>query len=375
MISLASYRDCSGCGACLASCQSGAITLNEDRYGFLYPHIDPTLCVECGACRGVCPAIQTPIFTPPLRAFACYRSNHQERLGSTSGGLATSIALAIIKLGGVVYGSRFSPPFRVVHTRCTTPEEVLELRGSKYVQSDMRDILPQIRHDLKQNKRVLFIGTPCQVAGVKALCKGSVGVLYTVDILCHGVPSLKLLTETLPKGLATQQIKEMQFRDGSKYIFRITNYDGSHYERDLSKDIFMKGFFNGVTTRPSCSVCRYAQERRVSDLTIGDFWGLRSTTITDYENGVSLALVNNTKGEELMRICESDITKEERPTNEAIRGNRPLNRPLQHNTRTLVFRILYPTLGYVPALWISLPDKMSTMYAKDLLSNLKRTKR
>lgn len=367
MIRLCSISDCTGCGACSASCPHHAIAMKIDRYGFKYPIIDAAKCVECGLCIRYCPILTLPSYVYPMSAMACYALNSQEREKSSSGGLATLLAKEIIRRGGVVYGCAFVPPFSVKHIRCVSEEEIKKLRGSKYVQSDIKDIYESIKKDLKSGLKVLFIGTACQVAAIKSIFYKSEN-LFVVDIICHGVPSLQFLLDTLPRSRQNTAVDQMEFRVNTKYHFSLRNKAGiSLYERPLSSDMYMKGFFNGTIFRSSCFVCRFARKERISDITIGDFWGLKSTLVKKKEKGVSLALINNVKGQQLFdSACLGNAFIEKRTQEEAFAGNEQLNHPFRKNFRVYVFRRLYPYIGYKKALCCALPDKILLMKLKNI---------
>lgn len=361
-IKLCAISDCTGCMACQAVCVHHAIEMVTDDYGFKYPQIDENKCIGCKACTYRCPVLNLPSFKYPITAAACFTINQDERKKSSSGGLATCIAKKIIQSNGIVYGCAFLAPLKIKHIRCSTIEDIEKLRGSKYVQSDVEGTYKKMRQDLKNKLTILFIGTPCEVAAVKSLFP-QVPNLYTVDIICHGTPSLQFLQETLPNNIKEKSLAmQIEFRTNTKFHFSLKNQKGTLlYERPLSNDMYMKAFFNGTTFRPSCFKCHFAQKKRISDITLGDFWGLKSTIIKDAKKGVSLALINTTKGEELFNKCLKDIFVEKRPLEEAFIGNEQLNYPFQKKFRTSIFRCLYPKLGYNKALCCALPDKVLAM--------------
>lgn len=313
----------------------------------------------------------TPVeLREPQACYACYENDEADRLKSSSGGLATALARNVIMQGGVVYGSAFIPPMGVGHVRCSTLDDIQRLRGSKYVQSSTEGIFQQIRADLKQGLQVMFLGTPCQTAAVKAAFR-KYDNLTVVDLVCHGVPSMQFLRDTLPQSVVDAEKETMEFRASTKYHFSLRNGISTIYERPLHKDLYMKGFFNGVLFRPSCFTCRYAQRKRASDMTVGDFWGLKSTTMKDDGKGISLALVNTDKGKVLFDAVRSGMTVEKRPVDEGIAGNGQLNRPFQRNLREKIFKRLYPHLGYMLSLWAALPDKILGTKVKTVLKRLK----
>lgn len=164
-----------------------------DALGHLYPAIDNTKCVDCGLCKKVCPSNHQQTKSTPTLAYAGWDKNEDEYKSSTSGGAASALSRYIIRQGGVVYGCEMSLDLDVRHIRVENEEDIIKLKGSKYVQSSIRECLKDIKKELRQGKKVLFIGTPCQVAAVKSVVGNNDSNLYTVDLICHGVPSLNFL--------------------------------------------------------------------------------------------------------------------------------------------------------------------------------------
>ncbi len=365
MDKLCTHKKCMGCAACASVCTHNAITMQTDKYGFKYPQIVITKCINCGLCSKICPILNTTNYNKPQKAIACFNKVSKERHQSSSGGFVTVAANFIIAQKGIVYGCAFIPPMQIQHIRCTTKNDILKLQGSKYVQSDLTNIYSYLKEDLKKGLKVLFIGTPCQIAGIKSLFS-KYNNLYTIDIICHGVPSLKYLKDTLPT--INEKIEEIKFRNNTSYNFSIISSNGiSLFERPLSNDMYMKAFFNGITFRPSCFSCNYAKKERISDITAGDFWKLKSTIITDKDQGVSLVLINTQKGQVIFDNCKNKMFVEERPQEEAFKGNEQLNHPFSKSFRYSIFRNLYPLLGFNKALWCSLPDKIIFMKLLHLL--------
>ena len=370
MDKLCSKEKCSGCAACQAVCRHNAIKMIDDVYGFSYPIIDESMCKNCGACTKVCPQMDTQETMSPVVSYACHASNPIMRKKSSSGGFATLLAKYFIENGGVVYGCAFVSPMNFRHIRCVTMKDIDRLRGSKYVQSCIYDVYSNIRNDIKQGKKVLFIGTPCQVAGIKSVF-GKFDNLFIVDLICHGVPSTKFLCDSLPISVVTAEKTRVEFRASTKYHFSVKSGISLIYERPIEKDMFFKGFFTGVLFRPSCFMCQYAQKKRISDITIGDFWKLKSEKIVDIRNGVSLVLVNNEKGQALFDHIRPYMVTDERPLEEAFRGNEQLNHPFKRGFRERLFKKLYPHMGLWESLWIVMPDRLLGTKVKALIRKIK----
>lgn len=189
MISINDKKDCCGCAACVQRCPKQCITLHEDNEGFLYPQVDESLCIDCGLCEKVCPVINQADERTPLGVYAAKNPNESVRMQSSSGGVFTMLAERIIDEDGVVFGACFDERWEVVHSYVETKEALAKFRGSKYVQSKIGSTYQQVEGFLKSGRKVLFSGTPCQIAGLKKYLRKEYDNLLAVDFICHGVPS------------------------------------------------------------------------------------------------------------------------------------------------------------------------------------------
>lgn len=370
MPQLCKPTSCYGCGACIAACSRNAISFNYDKYGFLYPTIDKHSCIDCKLCEKKCPVLNKVDIKFPIATYACHASNNSERIKSSSGAIATLLAKQTIQEGGIVYGVAASfnkiQELQLRHIRCTTIEEIEKLRGSKYIQSDITHIFVQLKEDIRKRRKVLFIGTPCQVAGIKSVF-GKYENLYLIDLVCHGTPSTKMLCETLPKNIDVTKETIMEFRVNTKYHFTLRNGIRTIYERPLHKDYFLKAFFTGVLFRPSCFKCAYARKERISDMTVGDFWGYRGNAIKNHDKGVSLVLINTIKGKEIYDKIRKCIIQEKRPLQEVVESNAQLRYPFHRTIRERIFKHLYPYFGFSISLWMAMPDRLLGTKIKHLI--------
>lgn len=353
--------ECCGCNACAEICPKHCIRMTEDAKGFLYPKVDSAICIECGACEKVCPLNTSNISLKiPLKAFAALNKNRQEHLASSSGGAAYILSSYILDKGGVVYGCT-SDGIDVRHIRVENHSDLSKLQGSKYVQSNVCGLFKDVKNDLKSGKPVLFIGTPCQVAGLKNYITHIPEHLYLVDLICHGVPSKKMLHDHVKHVAKGQKIKHISFRKGNDYRLSIQtvnfSYEVSLWETPY-KDLYLKGFIEGMISRPSCYQCPFASPSRVSDMTIGDFWGLKNAELLPEEtrDGVSLLLPMTDKGLNLLQAVESHFHIIERSVDEAVDGNTQLRHPSIQGRRSRLFNILYPILSFDMAMNIVLAD-------------------
>ena len=224
-------EDCCGCTACASICTKNAIKMAKDEEGFLYPHIDTEKCVNCGLCASVCPVKNNRVekFTEQ-KAFIVRSCNEENVSASTSGGFFLPIAEWFIDQGGYVVGVCYDAKLNVVHKITNKKEELLDFRGSKYVQSNQTDTFSEIRKLLKSNKKVLYTGTPCQVAGLKQYLRGNDQNLWCIDVVCHGVPSPKLWEKYISE-MRTKygsNIKDIKFR--SKVMGYHTGNMEIHFE-------------------------------------------------------------------------------------------------------------------------------------------------
>ena len=328
------YKHCTGCQACKNICPSDAITMSEDEHGFVYPVIDAEKCVDCGTCQKICPSLHhLEDFCHPKKTYAGWTLDNEKRHYSTSGGAAYALSKKIIEEGGVVCGCCWKKN-HAEHIIVEDVEELHKLQGSKYAYSDTGECFSSVLELLKAGRKVMFIGTGCQVAGLKLYLRKNYDNLVTVDILCHGIPSQKALRDRL-KSVELDEGKEivdMRFRDkredqshtNCKYIFN----DATSSSIPVYHDCFYCGFDSGFLLRPNCFDCQYAQSERISDITLADFWGYTpgKFSFLSFREGVSLILANTDKGLAILDDLE-DLKKEERPYYMAIRGNHNLKAP------------------------------------------------
>lgn len=327
MVDIKEKKDCCGCSACVQRCPKQCITMVEDEEGFLYPRVDTSLCIDCHLCELVCPVINQGEPREPLQCFAAINPDENIRQVSSSGGIFTMLAEQTIKNGGVVFGARFDEHWEVVHDCTDNVEGLAQFRGSKYVQSRIGNCYCRIEQLLKEGRKVLFSGTPCQIAGLHRFLRKEYDSLLTVDIICHGVPSpsvwRKYLTEevtlirsrenaVLPpdiQGKSTLSIDGISFRNKSsgwkKYSFALIlsaiDARGEKFSfclRSLvNENPYLCGFNVNLYLRPSCYDCPAKCGKSQSDITIGDFWGIERVMpqMCDDE-GVSMVLPLTERG-------------------------------------------------------------------------------
>lgn len=331
--------------------------MQEGHLGHLFPSVNQKTCIECGMCDRVCPALHPLQLRPIQAAYASWSKDTEEYRTSTSGGIAAELSRHILRLDGVVYGCAMFPDVEVRHVRVDREEDLSMLKSSKYVQSSIVGILPSLKQDVAEGRHVLFIGTPCQVAAVKALYQNLPDNLYLVDLVCHGTPSLKLLKATVHQAVPGKKCTIVTFRAGNRYCLRVWDDDRLLYEMPHNashyRSTYLDAFLNGFTLRDSCYQCPYASSARVSDITIGDFWGLGKKESADeilaHPFGCSVVLPVTEKGSCLLDGIRSFIECYPRPIQEAVEGNAQLQGPVRMNRRIRTYRkiqnlVLWPDL-------------------------------
>lgn len=334
--------------------------MGTDAKGFKYPSVDHDKCISCGACLRVCPVNGNPDCTGlPHQCYAARMTDRVSQRGSSSGGAATAISKMIVEDGGVVYGCE-ADGLEVRHVRIDNVADLVRLRGSKYVQSDLQAIYRHMREDLKSGREVVFIGTPCQTAAIKKFAGNRRGNLLLVDLICHGVPSQQMLREHVRAVLRpchAGTVERISFRNGKDYNFRIVAGGSEVWSADAwgdepRRDLYFTAFLEGLTHRAGCYNCGFARAERVSDITIGDFWGLGDDHPfpEDSNLGTSLMLVNTEKGKELVRSLSGGMTLVPRSVEEAVAGNSQLRHPVRFTRSARVFNRLYPMFRFDTAL-------------------------
>lgn len=350
---------CCGCSACRSVCGRQAITMKPDAEGFLYPAIDQARCIDCGRCTQSCPLLQAGHYKAGgiPRFYAARHKSPAVLWQSTSGGAFTAIADAILRQQGVIYGADFDEDFRVLHRRAETPAQRDRLRISKYVQSDLGDTYAQIKADLRQGRRVLFTGTPCQAAGLRGFLGPSplTENLYICDLICHSIPS-PLIWEEYKRLLEREKsgkLTSVQFRSKKDGWSRANSNKGLLFTTDNSPavyedDRFHQLFINvGTIARPSCSQCRFTDIHRAADLTIADYFGIEKYSPEWFDPlGVSVILVNSPQGAALFAQCRQDLHTEERPQEETLNEQKRLREPAPLPANRSLFWEDYRRFGF-----------------------------
>lgn len=323
MIEILNKHNCCGCSACVQACPKQCITMRQDDEGFLYPQLDTSKCIDCGLCEKVCSFIRPYEPRTPIHTYAAINNNEQVRMESSSGGIFTLLAEQIINDGGVVFGARFDKNWQVTIDHTDTTDGLAAFRGSKYVQARVGDTYAECAKFLKAGRKVLYSGTPCQIAGLKHYLRKEYDNLLTVDFVCHGVPSPKVWGKYLQEVVGTVNVQGVAMRDkqheGWKRFNFVLDYQKEGKMITLSswhqENDYMNAFLRDMILRPSCYACKAKECRSHSDVTIADFWGIQSICPTmDDDKGTGLLLIHTAKGKEYMpfdKMKYNEVTFEE----------------------------------------------------------------
>lgn len=365
MIHFSDKRDCCGCSACVQRCPRQCMTMESDDEGFLYPQIDTSNCIDCGLCEKVCPIQNAPRLVDSLgsRAYAAIGKNEGIRLVSSSGGIFTVLATQVIREGGVVFGVRFDERWEAVFDCVDKVEGLSSFRGSKYMQARVGNAFRDAEQMLKKGRKVMFVGTGCQIKALRLFLRKDYPSLFAVDFICHGVPSpavwnhylRNLLLREARKNTVSSpsnpflserdvlSIKGISFRNKclgwKKYSFVLQTSQGDSrseensvsssykfhetaFSQPFSENPFMKAFLENAILRPSCYECKAKGGKSGSDMTIADFWGIeRILPRFDDDKGTSLVIVHTRRGECMLEAVRENLCMEEVTMKQATECN------------------------------------------------------
>ncbi len=334
---------CTGCSACANICPNGAITMQENKEGFLYPIIDENLCSGCKKCEQICPELNKIKLNPKINNTYAFIAQDKYKNNSSSGGAFALLAEKILLEGGYVAGCTLDNNFEAQHIIISDINDLYKLKGSKYIQSKIGNCYKETKKLLDENKKVLFSATPCQIAGLYSYLNKDYDNLLTIDVLCHGVPSIKVFRKYL-QGF-DDNIKEINFRYKTQSPYPMQPFikiaaDDKDYIEPFSHNLFIQLFLENMINRQSCSTCHYAKDERTGDITLGDFW---KTEEIDYKlnsySGISMVSFNNEKGQEYFEYFKNNSdTFIELPKENALKGNPVLYEPYKaHKNRKTFF--------------------------------------
>lgn len=349
MIEINDKSQCTGCGACAQACSLKAINMKYDNEGFLFPVTDLNKCINCNKCNSVCHMKNTiqneKIYLNNPEVYAAYLKKTKYLNQVSSGGAFFALFTTVILNGGIVYGVTQKSLFDVKHERASSFKQCLYFRRSKYLESNINDTYIKVEKDLKNNKTVLFSGVGCQIAGLYGYLKKDYDNLYTCDLVCHGVPSIKVFKKYVSEleKYYKSKIKKICFRD-KKYGWK-SNHISLYLENHKcisvpsNKFLFHAGYLMGLYNRNSCGKCKYAKLPRIADITLADFWKYYGKLNLNNENkGISLVMCSTQKGNELFNKSKDKLEYDKSIINNAVRSSRQLTKsPIENKNRSKFF--------------------------------------
>ena len=386
-------QNCSSCAACANACARNAITMLQDADGFYRPVIDAEKCVECGMCERACPwskSVENPnAANLQPKTVAAYAKDELVRLQSSSGGIFTVLAERVLDDDGVVVGVAQLDKVHFGHIVVDNKADLSQLRGSKYVQADVGLVYREVLSLLKVGRKVLFSGTPCQVAGLYAVLGNAAtsAALFTVDIVCHGSPSVKVFEKYVAEMEKEKSalVKSTRFRDKRNgwRLFSMTSSlntisgDCFQFSKTLREDHFMRVFLQNICLNTSCADCHYGKLPRIADITLGDYWNIAQVhPEMDDDKGTSVVLLNTAQGRELFNSVADKIVQCESSVDAAIAGNSCIVRSCKpHPKRTEFFANLDKyTLNKLIKMYCPFPSLHKRLYfhIRGFLGRIKR---
>lgn len=315
MIIIRKKENCCGCEACLNICPVKCISMEYDEEGFRYPKIDEKKCINCHQCEKICPIINNYCSKNNMgyKAYGATNKNEDILKNSTSGGVFFELGKLIIeKYKGIVFGVKFDGEKNAIFDYASDIGKLKEFMGSKYVQAKVEDTYRKVKEFLGNNRYVLFSGTPCQIAGLYSYLKGkSYDNLYTVDLVCEGVPSERLLNifKKHYEDKYKSKITDIKFRNkryGWKYLGFCLTFDNKKKVYIPRTEIgYLNILYGLIYLRPSCYDCKFRELNSGSDFKLADFWEVEKSWNSKYDYyGVSHLLVNNSRAEKLFKEIE-----------------------------------------------------------------------
>lgn len=371
---LCDYDQCTACCACYNACPYGAISMKEDKYGEHHPVIDSSKCIGCGLCEKACPELGITVvnrYGKPL-IYSCWLKNADNRRESTSGGAAYAISLAVIKKGGHVWGAAYDEDLRLHYVEANTLDELRPIQKSKYVQSYVGDCFKKIKSELDKGDTVLFCGTGCHVKGLRSYLKKEYGNLYTIDLVCHGVPGhgvfrkYKEWLEAKYGDTLVNYIPRHKRSDGQEigyYTMAEFKHKGCIKMEKKDNGYFI-GFQHNLFLRSACHNCAVNGEQRYSDFTVADFWGLGKVQ-PFHQNmqrtlGISMLALNSEKAKAFFKEFAADLVYEQRSYEEASISNTQYYKAAVPSPQRTAFREEWDSLS-----WDVLTDKYMRYTAKE----------
>lgn len=378
---ICNHDKCTGCAACKDVCPKQCITMQPDDLDALHPVVDESICINCGLCEKTCPNNRELSYKLPHKVLAAWSNDNEVRRTSASGGIACELYHYWIKNGGVATGVVFDRVEGCHFILLENESDIKAVQNSKYTFSDTAGIYKVVKQKLQAGISVLFIGVPCQVAGLYGFLKKEYDNLTTVDIICHGMPPATYLEQHIKsiEDKKKEYTHQLFFRDPKyytyTYTFTLKNIKGKEFynKKVLTRDNYQLGYHRALIYRENCYSCNYARKERISDLTIGDFSGLGRFAPFEYDkHNVSCILENTDKGAALLKKLKGVLSMYERPACEAFEVEKQLKSPsAKHNGRYCFEQVYNKTHDYVKASNAALKDEKSKAVKAATVLNIK----
>lgn len=364
---ICNHDKCTGCTACKDVCPKQCITMQPDELDALHPIVDDSICINCGLCEKTCPNNRELSYKLPHKVWAAWSNDNDVRRTSASGGIACELYRYWIKNGGVATGVVYDRDEGCHFILLEKESDIKTVQNSKYTFSETAGIYKVVKQKLQAGISVLFIGVPCQVAGLYGFLKKKYDNLITVDIICHGMPPATYLEQHIKRieDKKKEYTCQLFFRDPKyytyTYTFTLKNNNGKEFynKKVLTRDNYQLGYHRALIYRENCYSCNYAREERISDLTIGDFSGLGRFAPFEYDkHNVSCILENTDKGSALLKKLNGALSMFERPACEAFEVEKQLKSPsVKHSRRSIFEKVYRKTRNYELASNIALKEE------------------
>lgn len=347
-------ENCCGCQSCISICPTEALYESKDEYGFTIPKIDNEKCINCGKCITACPYHKKITNNNPIITYAVLNKNDDIVKKSSSGGIFSALAKKVLEQDGYVFGATMNENFQVKHICIHSFNELYKLQKSKYVQSNTKDIYKNVKEKLKSEKKVLFTGTPCQIAGLKSFLNNDYENLICIDLVCHGVPNQELFDDYL-KCLQNNigKIEQYEFRakknskNGMNWFFSY-KLKNKRIIKNWPEDSFNYFYMKRYIYRDSCYNCKFTNKERASDITLCDYWGWENYHKKDFDvlSSLSGCIINSKKGQALFDLTKDELLFKVSNYENLARHNKNLNKPEKMNIKRNIILDIWKNKGY-----------------------------
>lgn len=373
--SIGLHNNCTGCRNCEQLCPKNAITMKLNKEGFLEPEIDKNKCINCGICLKRCPQANNDIErNTPSKCIAAKNKDEEMLKKGSSGSIFEVLGAYILKNNGTIYGVAFNNKLDLNTIRIENKDDLEKLMGSKYIQSNTQNTFKLVKEDLENGRKVLYTGTPCQIAGLKSYLNKDYDNLLLVDLVCHGVPSEKLFKKYIEymEKKYNSKIINYSFRSKEKNGWGLTAKvrfeNGKKKYINANVDSYYKSFLEGKTYREACYNCKYANTNRVGDITLADYWGIKKEH-PEFETtlGVSAVLINTEKGNEILEKLKDNIKFAETKIDRIANANKNLVKPTK---RPDIRSYVYNDIDELDYKQYSKQNLKFTKEFKDVLKNI-----